>query len=181
MPSSKDDTLRGYIMVTNCPSSWKDTETAQACISTNYTADPLTALPVVDMVTNVTYANTYCALCHNTSRDLHMWSLWMVSMKFFNGELTLTDIKSPDTQWKAVPVGDVTPDKCLLTPPEAKTAPDTKNKRLCRSYANCISVQKDKLITSKMELSKNPHCSLLTKQSLSDKFVTCAIFLNDRK
>ena len=126
---------------------------------TNYTADPLTALPVVDMVTNVTYANTYCVMCHKTSHDLHMWSLWMESMKVSHREFTLDDIKSLHVRWKAVPVGTV-PDKCLLTPPEAKTAPDKKDKRLCRSYANCISVKKDKLITKRKELFKNPHCSL---------------------
>ena len=124
--------LQGYIMVASCPSSWKDDETAQACSSTNYIANPLTALPVVDMVTKVTYANAYCALYHNTSRDLHMWSLWMKSRNIPQHELTLADTKSPHVQWKAVPVGDVTPDKCLLTPFEAKPAPDTKDKRLCR-------------------------------------------------
>ena len=179
VPSSTDDTLRGYIMVANCPSSWKDEKTAQACLSTNYTADPLTALPVVDMVTNVTYANTYCVMCHKTSRDLHMWSLSMMSMKISYRKFLLDDIKSPHVQWKAVPVGTV-PDKCILTPPEAKTAPDTKDKRLCRSYGNCISVKKNKLTTKKRELFKNPHCSLLTKQSLADKFVTCAKFWNNR-
>ena len=159
-----DEGLRGYIMVANCPSSWKFSETAQACSSTNYTANPLTALPVVDMVTKVTYANAYCALCHNTSRDLHMWSLWMKSRNISQHELTLADIKSPHVLWKAVPVGDVTPDKCLLTPPEAKTAPDTKDKRLCRSYA---------LVTCR---SKNPHCGLLTRQSLSDILAPCGVF-----
>ena len=66
-PSDKVNELFGFIMVVSCPSTWEGTETAQACKSTNFTADPLTALPVVDMATNVTYANSYCVKCHNTS------------------------------------------------------------------------------------------------------------------
>ena len=85
----------------------------------------------------------------------------MESRNILQPELTLADIKSPHVQWKAVPVGDVTPDKCLLTPLEAKTAPDTKDKRLCRSYA---------LVPCR---SKNPHCALLTGKRLSDILAPC--------
>ena len=174
------DELFGFIMVASCPSTWEGTETAQACKSTNFTADPLTALPVVDMATNVTYANSYCVKCHNTSNDLHLWSLWMSNMKITHRKLTLQDIKLPDTLWDVVPVGNASPDKCVPTPPEAKTAPDTKNKKLCRSYANGIGVKNDKLSRKREGRFKNPHCALTLKQNLSDKLVQCAFLMKRR-
>ena len=69
----------------------------------------------------------------------------MSNMKITHRTLTLQDIKLPDTLWDVVPVGNLPPHKCVPTPPEAKTAPDTKTKKLCRSYANGIDVTNDKL------------------------------------
>ena len=65
LPSNEKNEVRGFVMIARCPLSWNGTETAQACMSTNYSSDLLFALPVVDIMTNVTYANIYCAMCHN--------------------------------------------------------------------------------------------------------------------
>ena len=158
-------------MVGNCSSSWKDPSTAQKCISTNYTADPATALPVVDMTENVTYANLYCTMCHGKSRDLHHWSLRITQKRL--RAVSLQDITSPDTLWKATPVGDFIPVKCLVTPSEANVGPETKNKRLCRAYANGIQVGEKDLQTAG-ENFKNPHCALLSlPNNLADKDVQC--------
>ena len=160
-------------MVANCPSSWKDPSTAQKCMSTNYTADPATALPVVDMIENVTYANIYCAMCHGKSRDLHHWSLQLATIKT---AFSLKDITSPDTLWKAIPIGHIIPEKCLVTPPEANIGPDTKIKRLCRDYANGILVtEKDGQISVSDGDYKNPHCALLSipKSDLINETVLC--------
>ncbi|KAJ7381881.1 hypothetical protein OS493_038514 [Desmophyllum pertusum] len=149
--------LQGYIMIGSCPSSWKNAETAHACMSTNYSADPVVGVPVLDMTTNVTYANIYCAMCHGKSRDLHLWSIRIVRWR---GQVpTLKDIGSTHVPWDVVPVGEVIPEKCLVTPSEASTEPDTKIKQLCRSYANVIDA-KD------VEESKNPHCGLLTNPNV---------------
>ncbi|XP_078352801.1 adhesion G-protein coupled receptor G7-like [Oculina patagonica] len=154
-------------MVASCPSSWSNDKTSHACISTNYSADPVTALPVVDMRTNVTYANIYCAMCHGKSRNLHHWSLRIFQVP--GQAVSLQDITSTDTIWQAVPVGDFIPKKCLATPSEASVGPDTVIKQLCRSYANSITTQKNRDTHTQViiyEDFKNPHCALLSNPNV---------------
>ena len=83
---------QGYLIVAKCPPVWEDTGTAHSCYSTNYTADPLTAIPVQDIAKYITYANVYCAICHGKSKDLHLWSLEISSM--LKPNLSLHDIRS---------------------------------------------------------------------------------------
>ena len=143
-------------MIGSCPSSWKDAETARACMSTNYTADPAVILPLLDVIKNVTYANIYCAMCHGKSRDLRYWSL-----QIWKGpgpvNISLQDVSSAEARWEALRVGEVIPAKCIRTSPEASSGPDTAVKRLCRSYANRISVEFNRKLNF-----KNPHCALLS-------------------
>ncbi|KAL9970702.1 hypothetical protein ACROYT_G023114 [Oculina patagonica] len=153
----------GYIMVGRCPSNWNDASIARACASTNYSADPLTALPVLDMTSNLTYANTYCAMCHGRSRDLHLWSIKIVS-ELNSQQPSLRDIQVPGTTWEAVPVGTVIPERCIVTPPKAHTEPETKVKQLCRSYANGILVT-DRFV--KNVRFKSPHCAIMEGYNLS--------------
>ncbi|KAL9960660.1 hypothetical protein ACROYT_G034146 [Oculina patagonica] len=180
VPTNQKNRMRGYVMIDSCPSSWRDAETARACMSTNYSADPVVALPLLDMTTNVTYANIYCAMCHGKSRDLHHWSLRVerfLGVKAPNG--SLHDIISSDRteRWEAIPVGEIIPDTCVLTPTEANTGPDTAIKRLCRSYANRIVVRNDNTQTQGGEMFrhfKNPHCALLSSPSmLANQTVRC--------
>ncbi|KAJ7389537.1 hypothetical protein OS493_030922 [Desmophyllum pertusum] len=104
-------------------------------------ADPLTALPVFDASTNVTYANTYCAMCHGKTRDLHLWSLKIRKQWRSKRQITLQDIRYPGTKWEGIPVDKQGAlDRCLMTPVEAHTEPDTRIKELCRTYANGIRV-----------------------------------------
>ena len=153
-------------MVASCPSSWSNVETALACMSTNYSADPVTALPVLDMTTNFTYANIYCAMCHGKSRNLHYWSLRIVP-KNRKEAVSLQDIKSADTIWKALPLGEKIPKKCVVTPQEASVGPDTTIKKLCRSYANAIEIPKEYDIKQPIgEGVKNPHCALLSNSNV---------------
>ncbi len=166
-PSNKKKNVVGYIMIASCPSAWSNDETAHACMSTNYSADPATALPVVDMTTNVTYANIYCAMCHGKSRNLHHWSLRIVKKP--RQPVSLQDIRSADTIWQAVPVGDVIPRKCIVTPPEANAGPDTVIKQLCRSYANCIQIPQNGETRTRQIIFddlKNPHCALLSNPNV---------------
>ena len=146
-------------MIDSCPSSWRNADIARACLSTNYTANPVVALPVLDMTTNVTYANIYCAKCHGKSRDLHFWSL-MIQKPFRLQSVSIQDIRSADAIWEAFPVGDATPEKCLTTPSEENMGPETKMTQLCHSYANSIKVNGQRL------LFKNTHCALLSDPSL---------------
>ena len=133
--------MLGYLMVARCPLYWRNKEIAHACVSTNYSADPLTALPVVDrdLTTNVTYANTYCAIYHDKSRDLHMWSIRIANRKPNRSEPSLQDIKFADAIWNVETIGHIK--KCIVTPAEASTRPETRTKRLCRSYANAILIR----------------------------------------
>ena len=160
----------GYIMIGSCPLSWKNTETARACMSTNYTADPVTVLLLLDVTTNVTYANIYCAICHGKSRDLRHWNLRIHKEQLDN--ISLQDIRSTEASWKAIPVGAILPGKCVVTPPEANTEPETELKQLCRSYANIISLVSKMPRRSGVENRilhlKNPHCALLSNPDLLD-------------
>ena len=158
-PSNEKNSIFGYIMIDSCPSSWRNADVARACLSTNYTANPVVALPVLDRTTNITYANIYCAKCHNKSSDLHFWGL--VIRKAVRPEnVSIQDIRSADAIWEAFPVGGVTPEKCLTTPSEANMGPETKMTQLCHSYANSIKVKRKRLPF------KNNHCALLSDPSL---------------
>ncbi|KAJ7388678.1 hypothetical protein OS493_036394 [Desmophyllum pertusum] len=150
-------------MIGSCPSPWINTTTAHACMSTNHSADPAVALPVLDTTTNVTYANIYCAMCHGKSRDLHHWNLRIARTP--KKTPTLQDTRSADTLWEVVPVGGIIPKKCVLTPSKANTGPDTKIKQLCRSYSNAIYVLVDDRKTPKLPF-KNPHCALLSNPNV---------------
>ena len=158
-PSNEKNSIFGYIMIDSCPLSWRNADIAHACLSTNYTANPAVALPVLDMTTNVTYANIYCAMCHGKSRDLHFWSL-MIRKPGGLENVSIQDIRSADASWEVFPVGDITPEKCLTTPSEVIKRPETEMTQLCRSYANSIRVKRDGL------LFKNTHCALLSDPSL---------------
>ena len=149
-------------MVASCPSSWRNASTVQKCVSTNYTADPATALPVLDMTENVTSANIYCAMCHGKTRDLHHWNL-RIGEGSLHG-VSPEGIASADAVWEAFPF--TASGKCLMTPSEANIGPDTKNKRLCRAYANGIFVKEDDTKQSAGQNFKNPHCAMLSLQNI---------------
>ncbi len=180
VPTNQRNRMTGYVMIGSCPSSWRDAETTRACTSTNYSADPVVALPLLDMTTNVTYANIYCAMCHGKSRDLHHWSL-RIGRGLTDPNASLQNIISSDVSWEAIPVGEIIPDKCVLTPTEANTGPDTAIKRLCRSYANRVVVRNDNTQRQGGEKKrqydfKNPHCALLSNPTvLANQTVLCGM------
>ncbi|KAJ7312521.1 hypothetical protein OS493_039640, partial [Desmophyllum pertusum] len=119
-----------------------------------------------DASTNVTYANTYCAMCHGKTRDLHLWSLKIRKQWRSKRQITLQDIRYPGTKWEGIPVDKQGAlDRCLMTPVEAHTEPDTRIKELCRTYANGIRVNDRKWKDTK--IFKNPHCALLARYKLS--------------
>ena len=158
-PSNEKNSIFGYIMIDSCPSSWRNADVARACLSTNYTANPVVALPVLNMTTNITYANIYCAKCHSKSSDLHFWGL-VIQNAVRPENVSIQDIRSADAIWEAFPAGDVIPEKCLTTPSEAKMGPETKMTQLCHSYANSIKVKGNRVPF------KNTHCALLSDPSL---------------
>ena len=182
VPSNKRIPIFGYIMIGSCPSSWRNTETARACMSTNHTADPAVILPLLEVTTNVTYANIYCAMCHGKSHDLRYWSLQIQKGRSpFN--ISLQDVRSTKASWEAIPVGHTIPEKCVVTPPEANNGPDTTVKRLCRSYSNRILLKINGMKTRvggdknhKKSNFKNPHCALLSNPDLlANQTVLCGM------
>lgn len=94
--------MHGYVMVASCPLTWSDAQTEHACMSTNYSADPASAIPVVDMVTSLTYANIYCAMCHGKSDNLLLWDV-QIWMRRGESDISLQAIRSPDTFWEVKP------------------------------------------------------------------------------
>ena len=160
-------------MIGSCPSSWRKIETARACMSANYSADPAVILPLLDITTNITYANIYCAMCHGKSRDLRHWS-FRIQKGHSPVNISLQDVRSIKASWEAIPIGNIIPEKCVVTPPEANNGPDTTIKRLCRSYAKSILLGKvdKRQIQSSDEKGqsnfKNPDCALLSNPDLLD-------------
>ena len=110
-------------------------------MSNNHFTDPSTALPVFDTRENVTYANIYCAICHEKTQDLHHWSLKIY--KNLRLDVSVQDVALPNALCEALPGGDIIANKCIVTPEEAFQGPDTKNKRLCRKYANGIANEEE--------------------------------------
>ena len=170
--SLRANPINGYIIIGTCPSSWVNNETVHACMSTNHTADPLVALPVLDVKTNVTYANTYCAMCHNIkSRNLQYWIVRVASR--LGNIVSPKNVTSRDTVWEAVPA-EVIPDRCIVTPSE-NSEPESEMKHLCRGYANAIEVFEDD-INSNNKFFKNPHCALLSNPNvLVNRTVRCKV------
>ena len=168
--SNEISSIFGYVMVSNCPSSWQNPSTAEKCLFTNYSADPITALPVVDMTENITYANIYCAMCHNRSRDLHYWNVLIFMRKNY---VSLKDIISSGAIWEVLPLFNM--EKCIVTPQAAMIPPDTKEKKYCRDYANGINVDIHER-TIRVEKFKNPHCAVLSLQnSILNKRTSCTL------
>ena len=151
-------------MVGKCPPYWNDAKTAHGCSSTNFSADPLTGLPVVDITSNITYANSYCAMCHGMSQNLILWTIKIYSSWYNQHQTTLQDVESPGTMWEAVPLEKAMPERCVVTPSQAYTEPDTKIKQLCRSYANGIHISQT-LNTGRNY--KSPHCAIVEGYNIS--------------
>ena len=161
-------------MIDSCPTSWWNPPIKRACKRSNYTADPLVALPVFDVTTNVSYANIYCAMCNGKSRNLHFWSVKIVHAPRRNS--TLQDIKYTDTVWHTIPIDAKKTEKCIATPLVANRKPRRKIDRLCRSYANVIEWLDG---NQPMRLLKNPHCALLEDATaLVNKTVNCPTNVN---
>ena len=161
-------------MIDSCPTSWWNPPIKRACKKSNYTADPLVALPVFDVTTNVSYANIYCAMCNGKSRNLHFWSVKIVHAP--RRISTLQDIKYTKTVWHTIPIDAKKTEKCIATPLVANRKPRRKIDRLCRSYANVIEWLDGK---QPMRLLKNPHCALLEDATaLVNKTVNCPTNVN---
>ena len=166
-PSSINKNMYGFVMVASCPLTWRDAQTERSCMSTNYSADPASALPVVDMVTSLTYANIYCAMCHGKSDNLRLWDV-QIWMKRGVSEISLQAIRSLGTFWEVRPFDIQAAQKCIITPSGARTGYNTKLKHLCRSYANGVDIKP-------FGSFKNPHCALLWNETILNKKVTCSI------
>ena len=161
-------------MIDSCPTSWWNPPIKRACKKSNYTADPLVALPVFDVTTNVSYANIYCAICNGKSRNLHFWSVKIVHAPCRSS--TLQDIKYTDTVWHTIPIDAKKTEKCIATPLVVNRKPRRKIDRLCRSYANVIEWLDG---NQPMRLLKNPHCALLEDATaLVNKTVNCPTNVN---
>ena len=161
-------------MIDSCPTSWWNPPIKRACKKSNYTADPLVALPVFDVTTNVSYANIYCAMCNGKSRNLHFWSVKIVHAP--RRSSSLQDIKYTDTVWHTIPIDAKKTEKCIATPLVANRKPRRKIDRLCRSYANVIEWLDG---NQPMRLLKNPHCALLEDATaLVNKTVNCPTNVN---
>ena len=78
-------------------------------------------------------------MCRGKSRDPHFWSL-VIRKPGRLVNASIQDIKSANEFWEVFPVGDVTPEKCLITPLEANMRPETEMTQLFRSYANNTKV-----------------------------------------
>ena len=165
-PSSINEDLHGYVMVSTCPLTWSDAKTQRACMSTNYSADPASAVPVVDVVTCLTYANIYCAMCHGKSDNLRLWDV-QIWMKRGDSDISLQAIRSPDTFWEVRPFDIQVTQTCIITPNAALTGNETKLKNLCRSYANGVDIKP-------YGYFKNPHCALLWNETILNKTVICS-------
>ena len=159
-PSHDNRTILGYVMVASCPSSWQNSSISLKCMSNNHFTDPSTALPVFDPTENVTYANIYCAICHEKTKDLHHWSLKI--HKNLQVDVSVQDVALSNALWEALPGGDIIANKCIVTPEEAFKGPDTKNKRLCREYANSIGNEEEEENGN----YKNPHCAMLSNENI---------------
>lgn len=67
-------------MIGNCPADWSGDETLPDLCQRKATLSDyshLVDVPVFSNITNITYANLYCALCHSDTAQLAKWDSWI--------------------------------------------------------------------------------------------------------
>ena len=83
-------------------------------------------------------------------------------IKIYGWMSQVQDVALSNALWEALPGGDIIANKCIVTPEEAFKGPDTKNKRLCREYANSIGNEEEEENGN----YKNPHCAMLSNENI---------------
>lgn len=69
----------GVYMLKSCPPSWEGVpQIEELCRAASPESgadrkDPIISLPVTSMISKITYANYYCALCNNDTVEVHSW------------------------------------------------------------------------------------------------------------
>ena len=65
-----------WYMMSDCPREFDGYDNKVRCeVPGSATEDPLTALPVTSVTTNITYSSLFCAMCHNDTDDIAFWQL----------------------------------------------------------------------------------------------------------
>lgn len=67
----------GIYMMTSCPHKWRNQKVRAMCEREDEgNQDPLSGLPVTSHVSQITYRNPYCAICHG-EKQVDFWKAWM--------------------------------------------------------------------------------------------------------
>ncbi|XP_076359923.1 uncharacterized protein LOC143252129 [Tachypleus tridentatus] len=89
-----------FLMVSRCPSSWTDSEVRVQCESynTSQIKDPFLNVPVTGEVSQITYRNIFCAICHEDLNVLAWNVVFDCSVEFSssvnNSSFLLKDYKN---------------------------------------------------------------------------------------
>ncbi|XP_064084425.1 uncharacterized protein LOC135200072 [Macrobrachium nipponense] len=75
----KRQCIGGSYMFNTCPEEWQDTDVESLCrnhspLDIADSRDPVLHLPVTSKITNFTYSNYYCALCHSDAVNIEVWN-----------------------------------------------------------------------------------------------------------
>ena len=164
---------QSYVMVSECPNSWKDTVVEKQCKSENST-DPLIYIPVYDYKTSLTFANVFCALC-NGARNYSYWNVGS-----FASSRNLSDNLNYAKSWKTVPNPPQSAQFCISSP-TLSSAPTVVSNSISRTllWSYCKSYSLPLRNCMKIEKVKNPHCGLLFSNEIATRyFCKCKYMCN---
>ena len=93
----------GMYMRDKCLHDWKDPEVEALCLKGNTVSDLKMGLPVTNTATNITYVNSYCAICNG--EDPNLLKVWEVAL--YCGSLNEGIHYDPvfnDGKWEVIPL-----------------------------------------------------------------------------
>ncbi|XP_066941801.1 uncharacterized protein [Macrobrachium rosenbergii] len=75
----KRQCIGGSYMFSTCPEEWENPDVESLCrahspLDIADSRDPVLHLPVTSEITNFTYSNYYCALCHSDAVNIKVWN-----------------------------------------------------------------------------------------------------------
>ena len=176
--------VREKYMKGKCLNDWNDVEVEALCLEGYTVSDLMMSLPVINTATNITYVNSYCAICNGENPNfLRMWQVTLecrnVPDDFFEKDYGTFEYKPlfNNGTWGYIPLNSVDSSfrPCVFIPtlsedmksitvncnPTVNTCNDSLTwsqyvQSLCQSYSAAVYVFKG---NDDSQWFRNEHCA----------------------